>query len=63
MLNNDRSWLHYNSEDKVYIIQPFINLLHTASRKVAIKYVGLVVIYKIIDFHNYLQIILDSHNL
>ena len=27
--------------------------LHTASRKVMIKYVGPVVIYKIIDPHNY----------
>ena len=28
--------------------------LHTASRKVMIKYVGPVVIYKIIDLHIYL---------
>ena len=34
--------------------------LHTASRKVMIKYVGLVVIYKIIDSHNYLLMTLDS---
>ena len=34
--------------------------LCTASRKVIIKYVGLVVIYKIIDPHNYLLMTLDS---
>ena len=33
--------------------------LCTASRKVAIKYVGPVVIYKIIDPHNYLLMTLD----
>ena len=33
--------------------------LHTASRKVIIKYVGPVVIYKIIDPHNYLLMTLD----
>ena len=34
--------------------------LHTASRKVMIKYVGPVVIYKIIDPHNYLLMTLDG---
>ena len=34
--------------------------LHTALRKVMIKYVGLVVIYKIIDPHNYLLMTLDG---
>ena len=32
----------------------------SASRKVMIKYVGPVVIYKFIDPHNYLLMILDS---
>ena len=32
----------------------------TASRKVMIRYVGLVVIYKIIDPHNYLLMALDG---
>ena len=36
---------------------------HTASRKVMIKYVGLVVIYKIIDPHNYLLMTLDGKSL
>ena len=34
--------------------------LHTASRKVMIKYVGPVVIYKIIDLHTYLVMTLDG---
>ena len=34
--------------------------LHTVSRKVMIKYVGPVAIYKIIDPHNYLLMILDG---
>ena len=34
--------------------------LCTASRKVMIKYVGLIVMYKIIDSHNYLLMTLDS---
>ena len=34
--------------------------LHTASRKVMIKYVGPVVIYKIIDPHNYFLMTLDG---
>ena len=34
--------------------------MHTASCKVAIKYVGPVVVYKIIDPHNYLIMMLDG---
>ena len=34
--------------------------LCTASRKVMIKYVGPVVIYKIVDPHNYLLMALDG---
>ena len=37
-----------------------MNQLFTASRKVIIKYVGPVVIYKIIDPHNYLLMTLDG---
>ena len=49
-----------NSKDLVYIISPLTSQLHTASRKVMIKYVGPVVIYKIIDSHNYLLMTLDG---
>ena len=34
--------------------------MHTASWKATIKYVGHVVIYKIIDPHNYLMMTLDG---
>ena len=37
-----------------------MNQLCTASRKIMIKYVGPVVIYKIIDPHNYLLMTLDG---
>ena len=44
----------------VYIISPLTSQLRTASRKVAIKYVGPLVIYKIVDPHNYLLMTLDG---
>ena len=44
----------------VYIISPLTGQLHTASRKVKIKYVGHVVIYKITDPHTYLLMTLDG---
>ena len=53
MINKDRSFFQYNSGDLVYIISPHTSQLCTASRKVMIKYVGPIVIYKIIDPHNY----------
>ena len=60
MINKDRSFFQYNSGDLVYIILPHTSQLCTASRKVTIKYVGPVVIYKIIDPHNYLLMTLDG---
>ena len=60
MINKDRAFFQYKSGDLVYIISPLTSQLHTASRKVTIKYVGLVVIYKIIDPHNYLPMTLDG---
>ena len=39
---------------------PLTSQLCTASCKVAIKYVGPVVVYKIIDPHNYLIMTLDG---
>ena len=56
MINKDRVFFQYNSRDTVYIISPLTSQLHTASRKVMIKYVGPNVMYKIIDTHNYLSI-------
>ena len=60
MMNKDRSFFQYNSGDLVYIISLLTSQLCTACIKVMIKYVGPVVIYKIIDLHNYLLMILDG---
>ena len=60
MINKDRSFFQYNSRGLVYIISLLMSQLCTASRKVMIKYVGPVVIYKIIDPHNYLLMTLDG---
>ena len=60
MINKDRAFFQYKSGDLVYIISPLASQLHTASQKVTIKYVGPVVIYKIIDPHNYLLMTLDG---
>ena len=42
------------------IISPLKSELRTASRKIAIKYVGPLVKYKIVDPHNYLLMTLDG---
>ena len=60
MINNNRAFFQYKSGDLIYIISPLTSQLCTALHKVAIKYVGPVVIYKIIDLHNYLLMTLDS---
>ena len=60
MLNNDRSFFQYNSGDLVYIISPLTSQLRTSSRKVFIKYIGPLVIYKIIDPQKYLLTTLDG---
>ena len=54
MINKNRESFHYNCGDLVYIISLLTSQLRTASRKVAIRYVGPLVIYKIVDPHNYL---------
>ena len=60
MTNKEITFFQYNSGDLVYIISPLTSQLHTASRKVMTKYVGPVIIYKIIDLHNYLLINLNG---
>ena len=60
LLNKDRDDFQYNSGDLVYIISPLTSQLRTASRKVSIKYVGPLAVYKIFDPHNYLLITLDG---
>ena len=59
LINKDREDFQYNSRDLVYIISPLTSQLRTASRKVSIKYVGSLAVYKIVDPHNYLLITLD----
>ena len=54
MINKDRALFQYKSGDLIYIISSLTSQLCTTSQKVAIKYVGPVVIYKIIDPNNYL---------
>ena len=60
MINKDRAFFHYKGWDSVYITSLLTSQLCTASCKVAIKYVGPVVIYKIIDPHTYLLMTLDG---
>ena len=47
MINKDRAFFQYNSGDLVYIISPLTSQLCTMSRKIMIKYVGAIVVYKI----------------
>ena len=59
MINNNRENFQYQRGDLVYIISPLTSQLRTNSRKISVKYIGPVVIYKIIDPHNYLLMTLD----
>ena len=60
MINKDRGFFQYKSGNLIYIISPLTSQLITSSFKVAFKYVGPVLIYKIIDPHNYLLMTLDG---
>ena len=60
MINKDRAFFQYKGGNLVYIISPLTSQLCIASHKVTIKYVCPVVIYKIIDPHNYLIMTLDG---
>ena len=44
----------------MYIISLLTSQLRTSSRKVARKYVGPLVVYKIVDSYNYLLMTLDG---
>ena len=44
----------------MYLISPLTSQLRTASRKIMVKYVGPLVVYKIVDPHNYLLMTLDG---
>ena len=60
LINKDREDFQYNHGHLVYIISPITSQLRIASRKVSIKYVGPLAVYKIVDPHNYLLITLDG---
>ena len=60
LLNKDREYFQYNSGDLVYLISPLTTQLRTSSRKVAINYVGPLVVYKIVHPHNYLLMTIDG---
>ena len=59
MINENRENFQYRG-DLVYIISPLTSQLTTNSQKIAVKYVGPVVIYKIVDPHKYLLMTLDG---
>ena len=60
LLNKDQEYFQYNSGDLVYLISPLTSQLRTTSRKIMVKYVGPLAVYKIIDPHNYLLMTLDG---
>ena len=60
LINKDRAFFQYNSRDLVCIISPLASQLCTVLRKIMIKYVGFAIVYKIIDPHNYLLMMLDG---
>ena len=60
IINKDWENFQYKGGDLVYIISPLTSQLRTNSCKIAIKYVGPVVVYKIVDPHNYLLMMLDG---
>ena len=63
LINKDRENFQYKGGDLVYIISPLTSQLRTNSQKIAINYVGPVVVYKIVDPHNYLLMTLDGKKL
>ena len=59
-MNKDREYFQYNIGDLVYLISPLTSQLRTSSRKFSVNYVGLLVVYKIVDPHNYLLMTIDG---
>ena len=60
LINKERNFFQYNNGYLVYLITTITSQLCTISRKVAIKYVGPLEIYKIIDPYNYLLLTLNG---
>ena len=59
-MNKDREYFQYNSGDLVYLISPLTSQLRTSSRKFGVNYVGPLVVYKIVDPHDYLVRTIDG---
>ena len=59
-MNKDREFFQYNNGDLVYLISPLTSQLRMSSRKFGINYVVLLVIYKIVDPHNYLLMTIEG---
>ena len=59
MLNKDRNFFQYH-RNYIYIISPLTKQLTMPSTKVAIKYIGPLVIFNIIHLHSYLLMTLDG---
>ena len=60
MINKNCKDFQYISGDLVYMISPLTSQLRTNSKRATIKYVGPLVVYKIVDPHNYLLMTLDG---
>ena len=60
LLNKDWEYFQYNGGDLVYLISLLMSQLRTMPRKIMVKYVGPMAVYKIIDPHNYLLMTLDG---
>ena len=60
MINWDKRFFQYISGDLIYIISPITSQSRTSLRKVAIRDIGPLVIYKMIDPHNGLLMTLDG---
>ena len=60
LLNMDREYFQHKSGDLVYLISSLTSQLRTSSRKFGVNYVGPLVMYKIVDPHNYLLMTIDG---
>ena len=59
-LNKDREFFQCNSGDLVSLTSPLTSHLRTSSRKFDVNYMGPLVIYKIVDSHNYLLMTIEG---
>ena len=59
-MNKDREYFQNNNADLVYLISPLTSQLRTSSRKIGFNYVGPLVVYKVVDPHNYLLMTIDE---